>query len=64
MLSLLALAAEPKPKPVDPKADAGLVVPAALLLNAPKPNPLAGLEAEPKAGDGADAAEGEPKAEV
>lgn len=61
--SLLALAADPKPNPVEPKADAGLPLPAAP-LKAPKPKPLAGLEGAPNAGDGAGALEGDPKAEA
>ena len=61
--SLLAVGADTKPKPVEPKADVGLPLLAAL-LNAPKPKPLEGLEAAPpKAGDGEVVAEVDPNAE-
>lgn len=60
--SLFPVEAAPNPKPVDPKADAGLPLPPAL-LNAPNPKPLDGLEAAPKAGEGEEEAEVDPNAE-
>lgn len=56
-LSLPAFDADPNPKPVEPNADAGLPLPAPS-LNAPNPKPLFGFDAEPKAGDVVEAAEG------
>lgn len=59
--SLLAAEADPKPKLVEPKGDAGLPLPAAL-LNAPKPKPLDGFEAAPNAGEEDEAVDVDPKA--
>ncbi len=51
-----------RPKLVEPKAEGGFPLLAAL-LKAPKPKPLEGLEAAPKAGDGVDAFEMDPNAD-
>lgn len=51
-----------KPKSVEPRAEGGFPLPAAL-LKAPKPKPLEGFEAAPKAGDGVDAFDVRPNAD-